>query len=136
MFKTWSLFVVAVVSLGSFCLQECRAAKTPNIVFIFTDDHAPQAIGAYNGWLKGVNPTPNIDKLAAQGMLFQNSFCTNSICGPSRAVILTGKHSHVNGFMTNSDRFRSADVSKVASESGLLDSDDREVASDDRSARF
>lgn len=105
MLKTWSLFVVAVVSLGSFCVQECRAAKTPNFVFIFTDDHAPHAIGAYDGWLKGVNPTPNIDKLAAQGMLFQNSFCTNSICGPSRAVILTGKHSHVNGFMTNSDRF-------------------------------
>ncbi|HRX80511.1 MAG TPA: sulfatase [Pirellulaceae bacterium] len=81
------------------------AADRPNIVFIFTDDHAPHAIGAYNGWLKDVNPTPNIDSLAKQGMLFQNSFCTNSICGPSRAVIQTGKHNHINGFMTNSDRF-------------------------------
>ena len=53
--------------------------KRPNIVFIFTDDHAPHAIGAYDGWLKEVNPTPNIDQLAAQGMLFKNSFCTNSI---------------------------------------------------------
>ncbi len=77
----------------------------PNILFIFTDDHAPHAIGAYNGWLKSVNPTPNIDRLASQGMLFENSFCTNSICGPSRAVILTGKHSHRNGFMNNGNRF-------------------------------
>lgn len=81
------------------------AADRPNIVFIFTDDHAPHAIGAYNGWLKSVNPTPNIDKLAAEGMLFVNSFCTNSICGPSRAVIQTGKHSHKNGFMNNGNTF-------------------------------
>ncbi|MBP87939.1 MAG: sulfatase [Planctomycetaceae bacterium] len=81
------------------------AADRPNILFIFTDDHAPHAIGAYDGWLKDVNPTPNIDKLARQGMLFQNSFCTNSICGPSRAVIQTGKHSHLNGFMTNGNKF-------------------------------
>ena len=81
------------------------ADKRPNIVFIFSDDHAPHAIGAYDGWLKGVNPTPNIDQLARQGMLFRNSFCTNSICGPSRAVIQTGKHSHKNGFMNNGDKF-------------------------------
>ena len=81
------------------------AAERPNILFIFTDDHAPHAIGAYDGWLKEVNPTPNIDKLAKQGMLFRNSFCTNSICGPSRAVIQTGKHSHINGFMHNGNLF-------------------------------
>tara|TARA_R110002072_G_scaffold13481_1_gene56656 strand:+ start:86974 stop:88599 length:1626 start_codon:yes stop_codon:yes gene_type:complete len=81
------------------------AADRPNILFIFSDDHAPHAIGAYNGWLKEVDPTPNIDKLAAQGTLFENSFCTNSICGPSRAVILSGKHSHKNGFMNNGNSF-------------------------------
>ncbi len=81
------------------------ANDRPNIVFIFTDDHAPHAIGAYDGWLKSVDPTPNIDKLAAEGMLFVNSFCTNSICGPSRAVIQTGKHSHKNGFMNNGNTF-------------------------------
>ncbi len=81
------------------------SASRPNIVFIFTDDHAPHAIGAYDGWLKAVNPTPNIDRLASQGMLFRNSFCTNSICGPSRAVIQTGKHSHLNGFKDNGNRF-------------------------------
>lgn len=79
--------------------------KRPNIVFFFTDDHAPHAIGAYNGWLKSVNPTPEIDKLADDGMLFENSFCTNSICGPSRAVIMSGKHSHKNGFMNNGNSF-------------------------------
>ena len=77
----------------------------PNILFIFSDDHATHAIGAYDGWLKSVNPTPNIDELARQGMIFRNSFCTNSICGPSRAVILTGKHSHANGFMNNGNTF-------------------------------
>ena len=76
-----------------------RADSQPNILFIFTDDHAPHAIGAYDGWLKSVNPTPNIDSLASQGMVFVNSFCTNSICAPSRAVILTGKHSHINGIV-------------------------------------
>ena len=79
--------------------------KRPNILFIFSDDHSPNAIGAYDGTLKSVDPTPNIDTLARQGMLFRNSFCTNSICGPSRAVILTGKHSHVNGFMSNGNLF-------------------------------
>ncbi|GIS58430.1 MAG: hypothetical protein CM1200mP2_06550 [Planctomycetaceae bacterium] len=81
------------------------AAERPNVLFIFSDDHAPHAIGAYDGWLRSVNPTPNIDRLASQGMLFRNSFCTNSICGPSRAVILTGKHSHLNGFMRNGNKF-------------------------------
>lgn len=77
----------------------------PNIVFVFSDDHAPHAIGAYDGLYRSLNPTPNIDRLAREGMLFRNSFCTNSICGPSRAVILTGKHSHKNGFMNNGNRF-------------------------------
>ena len=82
-----------------------KTPSRPNILFVFTDDHAPHAIGAYNGWLKSVNPTPVIDKLAKEGMLFVNSFCTNSICGPSRAVIQTGKHSHKNGFMNNGNTF-------------------------------
>lgn len=97
------VLVLAVVAGGSFATV--NAADRPNILFIFSDDHAPHAIGAYDGWLKSVNPTPEIDRLAAQGMLFQNSFCTNSICGPSRAVIQTGKHSHKNGFMNNGNSF-------------------------------
>lgn len=85
--------------------QSADADDRPNILFIFSDDHAPHAIGAYDGWLKSVDPTPNIDTLASQGIVFQNSFCTNSICGPSRAVIQTGKHSHKNGFMNNGNSF-------------------------------
>ena len=94
-----------VVLLLLCCATAAQAADRPNIVFIFTDDHAPHAIGAYDGIYKKINPTPNIDRLAREGVLFQNSFCTNSICGPSRAVILTGKHSHLNGFRQNGDRF-------------------------------
>ena len=75
------------------------AADRPNIVFIFSDDHAVEAISAYSGGR--LNHTPNIDRLAKEGMIFENSFCANSICGPSRACILTGKHSHVNGFLSN-----------------------------------
>jgi arylsulfatase A-like enzyme len=67
------------------------SAKPLNILFLFTDDHAYQAISAYGS---NRNQTPNIDRLAKEGMLFDRAFVTNSICAPSRAVILTGKHSH------------------------------------------
>jgi arylsulfatase A-like enzyme len=73
-------------------------AKRPNILFIFSDDHATQAIGCYGSRL---NATPHIDRIAREGMLFRSCYCTNSICGPSRAVVLTGKHSHLNGFLDN-----------------------------------
>jgi len=100
--KTLPLLALLGTMLSGFLsAQEAR----PNILFVFSDDHAPHAIGAYDGWLKKVNPTPVIDKLASDGMLFVNSFCTNSICGPSRAVIQTGKHSHKNGFMNNGNTF-------------------------------
>ncbi|MFT5731974.1 MAG: arylsulfatase A-like enzyme [Planctomycetota bacterium] len=79
--------------------------RRPNILFIFSDDHATDAIGAYGGRLAGVDPTPRIDELSRSGTLFQRSYCTNSICGPSRAVILTSKHSHLNGFRQNGNRF-------------------------------
>lgn len=74
------------------------AEDRPNIVFIFTDDHACQSIGAYGS---KINKTPNIDRIAKNGAVFLNSFCANSICGPSRACVLTGKHSHKNGFYSN-----------------------------------
>ena len=79
----------------------CSFAGTrpPNIVFIFSDDHALKAISAYGNAL---TETPRIDSIAKEGMMFTRSYCTNSICGPSRASILTGMHSHRNGFMRNS----------------------------------
>ncbi len=88
--------------LGAFALcAAADAAEKPNIVFIFSDDHAIEAISAYGGRFKETAPTKNIDRIADEGMLFRRSYCGNSICGPSRATILTGKHSHVNGFMDN-----------------------------------
>ncbi|MFP6586408.1 MAG: sulfatase [Pirellulaceae bacterium] len=79
-------------------------AQRPNILFLFSDDHAIKSISAYGGPLADVAPTPSIDQLARQGAVFLNSFCANSICGPSRATILTGKHSHKNGFMRNTGK--------------------------------
>ena len=98
-------FITLFMLLAGLLTAAHAKSERPNILFVFTDDHAPHAIGAYNGWLKSVNPTPVIDKLARQGMLFERSFCSNSICGPSRAVILSGKHSHKNGFMNNGNSF-------------------------------
>lgn len=81
------------------------AQDRPNILFLFSDDHAINSISAYEGRLAEVAPTPHIDRLAKEGAVFLNSFCANSICGPSRANILTGKHSHKNGFMRNGNTF-------------------------------
>ena len=74
-------------------------AQRPNIVFMMTDDHASHAMSCYGS---KINKTPNLDRMANEGMLFKNCFCTNSICAPSRAVILTGKYSHINGKIDNS----------------------------------
>lgn len=76
------------------------AEERPNILFIMSDDHAAHAIGAYGGRLAGLNPTPTLDQLASEGVLLENVFCTNSICTPSRATIMTGQYSHVNGVTT------------------------------------
>ncbi len=73
------------------------AQERPNILYIMSDDHAAHAIGAYGSRLAKLNPTPTIDRLAKEGMLFENAFCTNSICTPSRACVLTGQYPHVNG---------------------------------------
>jgi len=74
----------------------------PNIIFIMTDDHASHALSCYGS---KINKTPNLDRIAEEGMRFNNCFCTNSICAPSRAVILTGKYSHLNGVIDNRMKF-------------------------------
>ena len=76
--KPFSL--VLLLALCPFVISKER----PNILFIFSDDHAVQAISSYGGRLASVAPTPNIDRIAREGALFENSFCGNSICGPSR----------------------------------------------------
>ena len=82
-------------------LASCTAKQArPNILFIFADDHATHAIGAYGS---RINQTPNIDRLAREGMVFRNAFVTNSICAPSRATVLTGQYGHLNGVPTNRD---------------------------------
>jgi arylsulfatase A-like enzyme/lysophospholipase L1-like esterase len=110
----WVFCLAILVWLGgagavSVAIQRCAAEQPrPNILFIFSDDHATRAISAYGS---GINQTPNLDRLAKEGALFRNSFCANSICGPSRACILTGKHSHKNGFLRNGNRFDSSQLS-------------------------
>ncbi|MGY8688955.1 MAG: sulfatase-like hydrolase/transferase, partial [Verrucomicrobiales bacterium] len=78
-------------------LTSLQAADKPNILFIMSDDHTAQAVGAYATVLKPLNPTPTIDALAKEGIVFENAFCTNAICTPSRACILTGQYNHING---------------------------------------
>jgi arylsulfatase A-like enzyme len=86
---------------------QAPTTKRPNIVFIMSDDHAYQAISAYSNRLI---ETPNIDRIAKMGMLFTNATVTNSICAPSRATILTGKHSHLNGKIDNDFPFDTTNV--------------------------
>ena len=87
--------------------QVAENVSRPNIIFIMSDDHAYQAISAYD---KRLIHTPNIDRIATMGMLFTNASVTNSICAPSRATILTGKHSHLNGKIDNHFPFDTTNV--------------------------
>ena len=103
--KKYESMLLILLFAVLFCItlvNDVCAEDRPNILFIFTDDHAYQAIGAYGS---NRNATPNMDRLAEQGMRFTNCCVTNSICGPSRAVIQTGKYSHLNGFIDNNSRF-------------------------------
>jgi arylsulfatase A-like enzyme len=95
---------------GAVFAADAPKAKQPNIVFIFSDDHAYQAISAYGDPRKLID-TPNIDRLATGGMRFDRCLVPNSICGPSRATVLTGKYSHANGFFNNTNnRFDGSQV--------------------------
>ncbi len=105
--KNYSTLLLPILFFSSAALGGVRqtalaAAARPNVIYIMSDDHASHAISAYGSKL---NKTPNLDRLADEGMLFRNAFCTNSICGPCRAVVLTGKYNHLNGFTTNGKTF-------------------------------
>ena len=91
------VLLTGLALLSSFSLFCGAEEKKPNILYIMSDDHAAHAIGAYGGRLQALNPTPTIDRLAKEGMLFKNAFSTNSICSPSRACIITGQYAHTNG---------------------------------------
>jgi arylsulfatase A-like enzyme len=89
--------LISLPMAASMAASLARGAGKPNILFIMSDDHTAQAVGAYATVLKKLNPTPTIDSLAAEGITFDNAFCTNSICTPSRACIITGQYNHMNG---------------------------------------
>lgn len=93
----------SVLTLLPFASQavEQQGQQKPNILFIMSDDHAQQAMSIYGHPIGQIAPTPNIDRIGYEGAVFMNNYCCNSISGPSRAAILTGKHSHKNGFMRN-----------------------------------
>ena len=99
---------MALLALGAgitSCGRQFEEAQQPNILFIMTDDHTQQALYAYGHGLLDSVLFPNMDRLAKEGAIFRQSFVTNSICAPSRAVMLTGKHSHINGKIDNSVPF-------------------------------
>jgi arylsulfatase A-like enzyme len=101
---TRKLPVLLLILLLSFC---ALAQQKPNIIYIMSDDHDADAISAYN---KKLIQTPNIDRIAKEGMLFTQAFVGNSICGPARATLLTGQHSHKNGQIDNRRRFDSSKI--------------------------
>ena len=94
------ILLTTLVFFGSQVPATAAETKKPNIVFLFADDHGYQAVSAYGSKL---NKTPNIDRLAQEGMRFDRCLVPNSICGPSRATVLTGKYSHINGFYNNTN---------------------------------
>ena len=89
--------LLACIALVAMLAGRLAADERPNILYIMSDDHAAHAIGAYGGRLAQLNPTPTIDRLAKEGILFENAFVTNSICTPSRACVITGQYPHRNG---------------------------------------
>ena len=93
-YSIWLLLIIVLV------VQSCdkKPDGPPNIIFIMSDDHAAKAISAYD---TSLIRTPQIDRLADEGIRFDNCYCTNAICAPLRAVILTGKYSHKNGVVDN-----------------------------------
>ncbi|MCU0866966.1 MAG: sulfatase [Planctomycetes bacterium] len=101
-------FVLSLLLAGGAAVAQSPTAprglagSRPNILFVFSDDHACQAIGAYGSTF---GATPNLDRLAGDGVVFTANYCGNALCGPSRASILTGLHSHANGFCRNGNVF-------------------------------
>ncbi len=92
---------IGLTAIAPLVYSQQTGPQRPNIIYIMSDDHAYQAISAYGGPLKDYAPTPNIDRIAANGMRFDRCLVTNSLSGPCRAVVLTGKYSHLNGFIAN-----------------------------------
>ncbi len=103
-----SIVVLWTITTASASAQPPETDRRPNILFIMSDDHAAHALGAYGGRLAALDPTPTLDRIAEEGALLTNAFCTNSICVPSRATLLTGQYSHTNGILTLNGGLRAA----------------------------
>ena len=106
-FFPYTLFTLTVLvasvlfpAVASAQNQDAADDDRPNILFIMSDDHAAHAVGAYDGRLSELNPTPNLDRLAEEGMRMDNVFAGNSICVPARATFITGQYSHTHGLRT------------------------------------
>ena len=99
--KQLAVYLLFVVVLGTNFgnVKVYGQTARPNIIYIMSDDHTTQAIGAYGSRLAALNPTPELDKFANEGILFSKVFCTNSICTPSRATVITGQYSQTNGVL-------------------------------------
>ncbi len=115
-----TIFVFCLLTFFFGCAQKETLPERPNILFILSDDHTSQAWGIYGGILQDVVHAPNISRLADEGVVLDNCFCTNSICTPSRAAILTGQYSHHNGVYTLADALPpdSMNIAKVLHENG------------------
>ncbi|WP_281541843.1 sulfatase family protein [Maribacter aestuarii] len=108
--KVIPIVLILMLCIAFSCNEQVveeKVREKPNIIFIMSDDHAYQAISAYNDKLI---QTPNIDRIAKEGITFTNASVTNSICAPSRATILTGKHTHINGKTDNQRPFDTTQV--------------------------
>jgi len=97
--RTSSIFFILAAILVSTMASVTHAATKPNVIFIMSDDHTTQAVGAYGSRLAKLNPTPTLDSLAREGMRFDRVYCVNSICTPSRASIITGQYPQRNGVL-------------------------------------
>lgn len=121
------LFLIKAISLIVFQghiyarLSDINEKVRPNIIYIMADDHTSQAWGIYGGILKEYVKTPNIKRLADEGAILNNAFCTNSICVPSRATIMTGQYSNRNKVYTLSDALNpdSMNIAKVLHQTSI-----------------
>jgi len=117
-----------LLSLGciSLMVRAENTQKRPNILYIMSDDHTTQGFGIYGSRLASLDPTPNLDKLAREGIIFDNAFCTNAISTPSRACILTGQYSQTNkvldleGHLNTENQYLPMEIRKLGYETAML----------------
>ncbi|UZO82289.1 sulfatase [Aquimarina sp. ERC-38] len=128
MLKLFSFSFLVILSVFS-CKkvpEKIEEEKKPNIIYIMSDDHTTQAFGIYGSRLAGLNPTPTLDAIAKEGMIFENCFVTNSICTPSRATIITGQYSQANGVLdlegnvATSNQYLPAEMKKLGYQTALV----------------